>query len=249
MNWPLILITALVVTTHASGDYAELVRQGDAHDAKFQPDEALRYYLPAEQLAPANAALLVKIARQHVYRMPELPSKSDKIAAGRAALAYAERAVKAAPDECDPHLSVAICWGKLTPYLGSKESIAASRRIKTAADNAARLNPRSDYAWHLLGRWHQELAQIGGLTRALALVVYGGLPAASNEEAVRCFQKALALRPDRLIHHIELGRTYAAMGRKDDARKFLRQGLAMPNTEKDDPETKRRGKAALAELG
>ncbi len=246
---PLILITALVFTTHALGDFAELVRQGDADDAKYQPNEALRYYLPAEKLDPTNAALLVKIARQHVFRMPDLASKSDKIAAGRTALAYAERAVKAAPNECDPHLSVAICWGKLTPYLSNKESVAASRQIKTAADNAVRLNPRSDYAWHLLGRWHQELAQIGGLTRALALVVYGGLPAASNEEAVKCFQQALTLRPDRLIHHIELGRTYAVMGRKDEAHKYLRQGLAMPSAEKDDPETKQRGKAALAELG
>lgn len=241
-------MAALAYSSHAIGGFAELVRQGDAHDTKYQPDAALQYYLPAEQLDPTNAALLVKIARQHVFRMPGLKSKADQLTSGRTALAYAERAVKAAPNESDSHLSVAICWGKLTPLLGNKESVAASRQIKTAAETAVRLNPRSDYAWHLLGRWHQELAQIGGLTRGLALVVYGGLPAASHDEAVRCFEQALMLRPDRLIHHIELGRTFAAMGRIDEAQKYLQQGLAMPNKEKDDPETKQRGRATLKQL-
>lgn len=248
MTAKLIILAALACSNYAFGGFAELVQQGDAHDAKYQPDAALKCYLPAEQLDPTNGSLLVKIARQYVFRMPGLKAKADQLASGRTALAYAERAVKAAPNEGDSHLSVAICWGKLTPLLGNKESIAASRHIKTAADIAVRLNPRSDYAWHLLGRWHQELAQIGGLTRGLALVVYGGLPTASYDEAVRCFQQALALRPDRLIHHVELGRTYAAMGRNDEARKYLQQGLAMPNTEKDDPESKQRGRATLKQL-
>lgn len=249
MRAPLVIATMLSLVSPSFGNFAELVKQGDAYDAKYQPDEALRYYLPAEKLDPDNAALLVKIARQHVFRMTGLKSKADKIASCRTALAYAERAVKLAPDECDPHLSVAICWGKLTPMLGSREAVAASHIIKTEAETAVKLNPRNDYAWHMLGRWHQELADVGGVTRALALVVYGGLPAASFEEAVRCFDRAIDLRPDRLIHHVELGRTYAAMGRKDDAVKCLRKGLAMPDTEKDDPETKQRGAAALKKLG
>ena len=36
------------------------------------------------------------------------------------------------------------------------------------------------------------------------------------------------------------------MGRADDARRFIAKGLAMQNTEKDDPETKREGRELLA---
>ena len=43
------------------------------------------------------------------------------------------------------------------------------------------------------------------------------------------------------MHYIELGRVYAQMGRPDDARRLITKGLAMKETEKDDPETKRRG--------
>ncbi|MCB1276322.1 hypothetical protein [Prosthecobacter sp.] len=232
----------------AFGGFAEMVKQGDVYDAQFKPEAALKYYAPAEKLEPDNAALLVKIARQHVYLMAEQSSKSARLQSGRKAIAYAERAVKLAPNKCESHLALAICLGKLTPLVGNREGVEASRRIKTAAERAVQLDPKNDYAWHLLGRWHQELAQISGVTRGVALVIYGGLPAASYDEAVECFEKAASLNPHRLIHVIELGRTYALMGRKTEASRLLKKGLAMPDTDKDDPETKQRGRATLARL-
>jgi hypothetical protein len=50
------------------------------------------------------------------------------------------------------------------------------------------------------------------------------------------------------MHYVELGRTYAVMGRTAEARKFISKGLAMPDTEKDDPETKRQGREILQQL-
>jgi hypothetical protein len=50
------------------------------------------------------------------------------------------------------------------------------------------------------------------------------------------------------VHYVELGRAYAQMGRTAEARRFIEKGLAMPNVEKDDPETKRRGQETLAKL-
>ncbi|WP_395717531.1 hypothetical protein [Prosthecobacter sp.] len=249
MRFALIIAISLACFGQAFGNFAELMKQGDEYDAQFKPEAALQYYLPAEKLKPDDSALLVKIARQYVYRMSDTYSKADQLRSGRTALGYAERAVKLAPDECDSHLALAICLGKLTPLMSNKEGIEASRRIKTAAETAVKLNPKNDYAWHLLGRWHQELAQIGGVTRAVALIVYGGLPSASYDEAVRCFQKAISLNPGRLLHVVELGRTYALMGREDEARNWINRGLAMPDREKDDAETKQRGRTTLKSLG
>ena len=50
------------------------------------------------------------------------------------------------------------------------------------------------------------------------------------------------------MHYIELGRIYADMGRKDDARFYINKGLGMPDAEKDDPETKQRGRETLEKL-
>jgi hypothetical protein len=100
----------------------------------------------------------------------------------------------------------------------------------------------------MLGRWHQELAGMGTATRAIAKMIYGGLPAASYAEALNHFDEARKLRKDRLIHQIEFGRTLAMMGRDKEAKTELQLGLAMPNRDKDDEESKQRGRASLNDL-
>jgi tetratricopeptide (TPR) repeat protein len=110
------------------------------------------------------------------------------------------------------------------------------------------LDPNNDLAWHLLGRWYFGFAEVGATKRALARVAYGPLPHAKHEDAARCFEKAIALNPRRLMHYIELGRTYEKMGRDADARNYITKGLALPDTEYDDPETRNLGRQTLKKL-
>jgi tetratricopeptide (TPR) repeat protein len=247
------LLAALLAGTvaHAAEQAAsvdELVQQGEVYDRKFQPVEALKYYSVAEKLDPKNPEILLRIARQHRHLMADTTNKNEKLRLGNIALDYSQRAVALMPNDPEANLAIAITLGKMLPYLGTKEQVAASPRIKAAVDKTLRLDPRNDIAWHILGRWQRVLADIGGVKRALAGAFYGKLPKGSNEEAERCLQKAIAINPDRLMHYIELGRVYAQMGRKDEARKYLNKGLAMPNTEKDDPEMKEKGRETLAKI-
>jgi tetratricopeptide (TPR) repeat protein len=246
-----LLICILVCTCLSAAlaqDVATLIRQGNECDDRHQPDQALRFYLPAENLDPKNAALLVRITRQYIRRMNGLGSNAQKLESARTALAYAERAKGLDPFNSDAHLSIAICLGRLAQLQGAREKVEAARRIKESAEKAASLDPNSDYAWHILGRWHQGMAGANSLLLGLAKIIYGDIPAASNEQALSYFQKAIALRPDRLIHTIELGRTYAQMGRREEARQWLEKGLAMPNRDFDDVETKLRARVALKKL-
>jgi tetratricopeptide (TPR) repeat protein len=244
----LLLLLFITATAYAQ-DVSSLIRQGDAFDLKYQTEEALKYYLPAGKLLPTNAELLLKIARQYIYRMPKLSSSEEKLASAKTALAYTERAVKAEPERCEAHLGIALCWGRIIQLQGNKEKVEGSRIIKEAAEKAVKLDPNHDYAWHMLGRWHQGLAGANSIVIALARLIYGDIPEASNEEAEKYFLKAIELKPDRLIHQIELGRTYAQMGKKKEARLWLEKGLAMPDTDIDDPETKDRGRRTLEKLG
>ena len=226
----------------------DLIKQGDVFDEKFEPAEALDSYLSAEKLAPDNVVLLLRIARQYRHLMQDETKVETKKKLGGIARDYAERAVKAAPDEAEAHLSVAITHAKMVPILSTKEKMEASRMVKTAVDKAISLDPKKDQAWHILGCWHQRLADVGMVKRALAMVVYGGLPAATNEDSVKCLQKAIELNPDSLIHYIELGRTYAQMGKVEEARQFIEKGLAMPDKAKDDAEVKGFGRETLKNL-
>lgn len=242
-----IAFSMFALTSHAQS-VAEIIARGDGLDAQLKSEEALKVYLQAEALAGEDAKLLIKIAKQYGESMTAIKDKDACRKAGESALSYAQRAVKVAPAMCDAHLAVAICYGRLLDLVPAKTRVEYSRLVKQSAEQAVKLDPRSDYAWHMLGRWHQAVATMSGVTKTLVKLIYGGLPAASLDEAAKCFQKAVELRSDRVAHHIELGRTLALADKKTEARRSLERGLALPNRERDDPDTKARGREALAEL-
>ena len=244
----LTLTLAPAGTARAAESAEELIQQGDVFYAKLEAAEALKFYLPAEKLDPNNVRLLVRIAREYRHLMSDAKKASEKLQLGNTAVDYAERAVALAPNDPETQLALAISYGKRLPMQETKQQIATTRLIKIAADKVIALDPNNDLAWEVLGRWYRGLADIGPLKRALVQIRYGKLPSAEYEDAVRCFEKAIALNPNRLMHCIELGRTYAQMGRDEEARTFITKGLAMPETEKDDPETKNLGRQILKKL-
>lgn len=232
----------------ANGPDSDLLAQGDALDKQLKTSEALAIYLEAEKVAPSDAEILRRIAKANAELMVDTDSKVKKKELGLKAVDYAKRAVAADPKNALAHLSLAICYGRVASLLDNQTKIDHSRLVKQEAEKSIALDPSNDYAYHVLGAWNYELAGLNMVLRAVAKVVYGGIPDASYEDAVKYFQKAIELAPQRVAHHIELGRTYAAMGKADLAKTSLERGLARPNREKDDPDSKARGRLALQKL-
>lgn len=225
-----------------------LMKKGDVFYARLSPKEALKFYLPAEKLEPQNVGLLVRIARQYRHLVTESSDDTSKERYARTAIAYADRAVALAPNDPEAQLAAAVSHAKVLAFENISERLATSRVIKQAAEKTIQLDPKNDLGWQVLGRYYFAYADVSALKRALAQIKYGKLPAATFDDAARCFEKALALNPNRLMHYIELGRTYARLDRTQEARTLITKGLAMPEIEKDDPETKQLGRDVLKSL-
>ena len=192
--------------------------------------------------------VLLGIAKQYAESMADVPDAASKKRAAETAVAYSKKALKLAPNHGEAHLSLSISYGRLLDFQGAKKKVELSRLVKNHADKAIRLNPNSDYAWHMLGRWHRGIVNVDPLMKGLAKIVYGGLPEASNREAIDAFKKAIELNPNRLSHHIELGMALCDIGKKKEGRAAIERGLSMPVRERADPDTKRRGKLFLSKL-
>ncbi|HXM01997.1 MAG TPA: hypothetical protein VN939_05310 [Chthoniobacterales bacterium] len=224
-----------------------LIAEGDLFYAKLQASEALKYYLPAEKLEPNNVRLLVHISREYRHLMSDETDRTNKVKLGNLAVDYAKRAVAVDPKDADAQLAVAISIGKVQPFAGYRERFDSVHVIKGAADKAIELDPQNDLGWHVLGRWYQGLAEVDPLHRTLAQAL-GGLPTATYQEAATCFEKAIQLNPNRPMHYIALGTVYVEMGKKEEGCRMIHKGLAMQNTEKDDPEIKQEGQEILAKV-
>lgn len=236
------------LTTAQAQDLAALIKKGDALDAQLQTQQALDLFLNAEKQGAANAELLRRVARGYGELMADTASIEQKRALGEKALAYARRAVACDPGNAMAQLAAAVCYGRLAPLMDNRTKIAYSRLVKEHADKSLALDASNDLTYHVLGVWNYELASLNPWMRSIAEIIYGKLPDASYEEALKDFKKALALNPNRLANHVELGRTYCAMGNAAGARQEENCALAMPNCEKDDPYEKERAKEVLRKL-
>lgn len=251
MRTLLLLIAGILLTTggaRAEGDASSLVAQGDKLDAKNQNARALVLYMEADKLSPNNADILWRLSKQYCQLMEEEVSGGEKLRLARIGVYYAKRAKAADPDNANGRLALSIAIGKASFYNEPRERVEDATRIRDEAQAAADLNPNLDYAWHVLGRWNYEMSTMNGLVKFLAEKWYKEFPESSLEAAVEYFKKAIAIDPKRVVHHVELGRTYAALGKKEQARAELEKGIALPSVAKDDEETKTRAKLALSRL-
>src|SRR5262249_74190 len=187
---------ALALASSAAGSESaeELIQKGDVFYNNLQAAEALEFYLPAEKLDPNNVRLLVRIAREYRHLMSDATKGREKRQLGNTAVDYALRAVALAPNDPETQLALAISYGKMLPMEETKQRIATSRLIKSAADKVIALDPTNDLAWHVLGRWYLALADVGTVKRALAQIKYGKMPQAKHEDAARCFEKAIEIK-------------------------------------------------------
>ncbi|HEV7867816.1 MAG TPA: tetratricopeptide repeat protein [Chthoniobacteraceae bacterium] len=221
------------------------LQRGDAEERRGHPRAALACYRLAEERDPKNIAVLLRIAKQYSDLIAQTkPESAARVFADRS-LEYSQRAVAIDPKSAKGHLSLAVAYGRLTDFVGNKVKMDYSRLIKEEAVRSIELDPTDDFAWHVLGRWHSGVANVGSMLKAMARVAYGGLPPATNEDAAKCLKKAVELAPQRIIHHSELARVYQTMGRKELAKKEWQAVLALPALDKEDEKDKREAQAVI----
>jgi len=244
-----LLLVLIATSLPGAANVDLLIEQGLEAGRQLDTRTALARFLEAGRLRPDDAFILQKIARHYSDLEVEATTIEDKKRLARTALDYAERAYALDPRNPEIVLSLAICHGKLAVFSDTRTKIKYSRLVKEQAEQALSLDANYDWAHHVLGRWHYEVASLGTATRFFVNLIYGGLPDASPASAIRHLERAVDLAPETLAHHLELGFAYLAAGRSGDAREAFERGLALPDREKHDATAKERAIEALRQLG
>jgi tetratricopeptide (TPR) repeat protein len=224
---------------------AALIAAGLEAEQRHDPLVALGYFRQADAAQPDDPEILQKIAKQlsDAAFLEENDSRQRELA--EEALGYARRSTELAPDSAVNRLSLSVIYGKLAGHGDVRTRIGYARRIRQYAEEALALDPGYAWARHVLGRWHLEMVALGSTRRAVVSLFFGGLPPASLDEAVRLLEEAVALEPEALAHHVELGFAYARTGRKSEASESWRRALEMPSVKIYDETAKERAREAL----
>lgn len=231
-----------------ASQFEDLVRQGEAADAQFNPEKALQFYLKASCEHPKDPQVLLKVAKEYSDSTITIADPVESRHRIEKALRYAERAAELDPGSAVALLSQAICYGKLGEYSGTRDKIEYARLVKDYADRALAIDPDYAYAHDILGQWEFEVAALGRTKRLLVTLVFGGLPPASTEESVHQLERAVQLEPNAATHRLGLGFAYLANGEPAKARRSFEMVMAMPCKEIYDSDCHQRAERAIANL-
>jgi tetratricopeptide (TPR) repeat protein len=227
--WLAVLVLTAATAAAEDASVPAALAAGDQAVSQFDLAKAVAAYQEAVALDPKSYDANWKLARMY----------SDKatLSTGNAgeqkklcveAERFAREAVRLNPDGFKGHVYLAIAVGKLALYEGGKRKVELSREVKAEAEKAIALNPKEDIAYHVLGIWNREMAELNWVLRKFAELFYGKFPPASLEQATTHLRKATELAPNVVAHHVELGITLADASQWSDADKELEHALSLP---------------------
>jgi tetratricopeptide (TPR) repeat protein len=232
LSGPILLLVA-VIGSSASGqsvvpdplqDISALAEAGEHARAL----DLLRPLLAAAPDDYRLQCLIADLLSEQAEGVADTPSAAAGKEPVGEAVDHARRATELEPKEADGWFQLGRALGVLSQLPGGGETVAYARESRAAFERALELDPDHIGALHGLACWHREVADLPGLVRFAARVLYGGLPPASCEEAIRLFQRAIELDPNTIRHHLELGKTYLVMKERPSARREFETVLRLP---------------------
>ncbi|HEU4555020.1 MAG TPA: hypothetical protein VFS25_19370 [Chitinophaga sp.] len=246
------LVAALLLLFSAGALYAqsvdELLEQAKTLEKQMKEADALAKYKEVLKAQPQQVAALIGASELSSREGNRQKEKEDKARYFNEAREYAVEALKIAPNNADANYAMSVALGRLALISGAKEKVAASRDVKKYAELAIKFNPNFGQAYHVLGKWNYEVANLSFLERNAAKALFGGLPDGSMEQAIANYEKCRKLAPGFILNYYELARAYNKTDQQTLAMDVLRKAITLRPVTQDDPGIKAECKKMLEEM-
>jgi tetratricopeptide (TPR) repeat protein len=226
------------------------IADGDREHVAMHAGPALADYEQALAVDSMSYDALYRAAREAVDLGEFDPTEATRTADYAKGLAYARRAVAVDSNGADGHFHVARALGRQALSVGTKARIQYAKAVRAEAVKALAIDPHHAGALHVMGVWNAEVMRLSGFERFIARNLLGGgvLGSASWQEAVRYMEESVAADPQRIVHHLDLGKIYADIGETAKAREQFELVLSSPLADYNDPQYQKDARNRLAKL-
>ncbi len=248
-----VFVIAAFITEAPAQTAAKLIAEGDAlAEKEHKNDAALEKLLQAEKLEPTNWEILWRISRTYVDIAEHMPDKTGdqkdaQEAKYKLAYDYADKAVKLAPNQSVTYLRRSIANGRIALFKGVFSVAGIVNDVKKDLDKAIELNNGGDQvqatSHYVLGRTHAKLAEKSSIVRWPLGLGWGNLDTAIDE-----YKKAIKLKNDFKMYHLDLAKAYIEDDDEDLAAAELKKLLTLPKQDEDDDSFDTEAKKLLKDL-
>ncbi|NIG57690.1 hypothetical protein [Chitinophaga sp. Cy-1792] len=241
----LLLFTALLAKSQTVD---EMVAQAKQLETQMKEQEAFDKDKEILKIDPNQFDALVQASEMSSRIGNRQKEKSDKITWFNQAKDYAQEALKVNPNSAMSNYVMAVAMGRIALISGAKDKVAASKDVKKYAELAIKFDPKMGPAWHVLGKWNFEVANLNVFERSAAKMLFGGIPDGSMANAIADYEKCRQLAPGFILNYYELARAYKANDQQDKAIEVLKKALTLRNIAYDDTSIKADCKKMLDDL-
>jgi tetratricopeptide (TPR) repeat protein len=243
----LVFAVAVGIGPVPAQDLPSLLKKAAAAEAAFREDEALSDYQQALKLDPRSVFVLCRCSDLSCRVGNRLTGNDRRIAFFKSGYRYASTAYHLDSANSEANVMMAFSLGRLYLIQSNKERVEAAIDIRRYAGQAIRYDPANFKAYHILARWNYEVSKLNFIERTFARWFFGALPPASLDDAIRYYEKSMALRPDFMLNYLELAKTLRRDGQDARAVGLLRQMRGLHDEMYDDRTVRAEGEKLLAE--
>lgn len=244
--WSSLLLSILPFENNAQ-DLGNILSQAKQLETAFKDKEALDKYLEVLRYQPTNLQALIKASELYSILGKRQSGKDNQKKYYNNAKTYAQKALQVNPNSSDANFVMAVAVGRVALISSGDEKIKYVKEIKSYAEKAIRLDAANYKGYHVLGKWHYEVSNLGSVEKWLVKVSYGALPDASLDDAIRYYEKSKQLNPGFLLNYLELAKSYNRKDKDAKAVEYLEALLKLPDVTSDDPTIRKEAQKLLKE--
>jgi tetratricopeptide (TPR) repeat protein len=242
-NFVLLLFgISLSVNCVMAEEIDSLIAQGDSLMAIYEYQAAGDKFGQAVALDSTSVEANWKLANS-LNLFAELQPKDQQLELYEKASQAAERTIALDSLQPEGHFQLARALGKIALFKGVFKSIGLAKRVKKEAEITLELDPDNDGAYHILGRWHREVAQ-----KPKFLRVPMGLGEADKKKGLPLLARAVEIRPEFIHHRLEYGISLLHLKYKEEAKEQFELCLTLPAEGPLDIKYQKEAKDYLAKL-
>ena len=162
---------------------------------------------------------------------------------------YARRATEIEPENLEGLYWLLSAKGLRAVQSGGREASALGGEVYDLAHQVLEMDSLHAGAYHALGVLNYRVRRLSFVERFVAKTFLGAdvMNLTSWEDAERYLTRAVELRPEYILFHLDLGSMYLHRGRKEEARSHLQRVLELPVLEPPDPRFQATAERRLAE--
>ena len=221
----LLLWVMLSLSLVAQGQSNTMMNRADSLFNAYEDERALTIYNNILDKEPKNIEALCHSSLLMSRLGGEFDSEDTKKLYFEKARKRAQKALDVNAMHSKSNFAMSVAMGQKALVAGARERVAASRDIKRFAERAIDADSSNAGAWHVLGRWNYEVANLNFAERFAANLLFGGIPEGSLEEGAQSIKRAIDIRPENALYYYDLANIYKDLDMEKQAIETCKTGL------------------------